>query len=171
MDARVIRRLQPTRSSSTFLLVELALREPGEHVLLGDFNLHHPKCNNPGRCTYHALVHERIAITKEKGLKIMYQRTWSREDLRSTKARSTLSSRLTQLKISISCARRAKTSAMLRSSVYLHRARFENREHPGKKKTCMEHSKRGRNQHGRRKATSGTGSPHVEHPGGSRRVS
>lgn len=27
------------------------LDQPGEHILLGDFNLHHPRWNNPGRRT------------------------------------------------------------------------------------------------------------------------
>ena len=40
-------------SPSTLPKICKALQKPEKHILVGDFNLHHPQWNNPGRFTYH----------------------------------------------------------------------------------------------------------------------
>ena len=39
---------------STIPKIAEVLERAGEHILLGDFNLHHPTWNNLGRSIYHA---------------------------------------------------------------------------------------------------------------------
>lgn len=67
-------------TSQSFLpAVEIALKEPGDHILLGDFNLHHPSWNNLGRHTYHALANRLIAIIEDKDLELILPKntvTW-----------------------------------------------------------------------------------------------
>lgn len=54
------------QNPSSLALVEVALERPGEHILLGDFNLHHPSWNNPGRFSYHREADELITMTLNK---------------------------------------------------------------------------------------------------------
>ena len=47
---------------STLPQIQDVLQKPGEYILLGDFNLHHPQWNNPGRFTYHAMADKLISL-------------------------------------------------------------------------------------------------------------
>ena len=55
-------------SPSTLPLLAQALRRDGEHVILGDFNLHHPMWNNQGRFSYHRMADQLIEITQDKDM-------------------------------------------------------------------------------------------------------
>lgn len=52
-----------TTGLSTLPVIAEALQKPGEHILLGDFNLHHPRWNNRGRFTYHIAADILLDIT------------------------------------------------------------------------------------------------------------
>jgi exonuclease III len=69
----------PPSTSSTDIppaipLLREAMACPGEHIIVGDFNLHHPYWNNKGRLTYHtaadylldALAKEQMELTLPK---------------------------------------------------------------------------------------------------------
>ena len=47
------------------------IQAPGEHILVGDFNLHHPNWNNPGRFTYHSEADELIEATTSAGMELL----------------------------------------------------------------------------------------------------
>ncbi len=47
------------------------VQEPGEYLLLGDFNLHHPSWNNPGRFSYYREANDLIAATVERGMALI----------------------------------------------------------------------------------------------------
>ena len=47
-----------------------ALESEGEHVVVGDFNLHHPQWNNPGRTTYHAAADTLLEMVGEKAMEL-----------------------------------------------------------------------------------------------------
>lgn len=63
---------EPTNSLSTFPKIQEALQEPSDHILLGDFNLHHLQWNNPGRFTYHRMADTLLNITKSRGLDLIF---------------------------------------------------------------------------------------------------
>ena len=51
-------------SPSTLPTLAGALNEEGEHIAVGDFNLHHPLWNNTGRFTYHAEADRILDLTE-----------------------------------------------------------------------------------------------------------
>ena len=53
-------------ASPVLISLEQALEEEGEHIALGDFNLHHPRWNNKGRYTYHKMADRLIEVTQAK---------------------------------------------------------------------------------------------------------
>ena len=55
-------------SPSTLPALAEALEEDGEHVAVGDFNLHHPLWNNTGRFTYHADSDRLLGLMEEHGM-------------------------------------------------------------------------------------------------------
>lgn len=57
-------------SPSTLPLVEEALSQEGEHILLGDFNLHHTQWNNKGRYTYHRMADRLVEIVADHGMEL-----------------------------------------------------------------------------------------------------
>jgi len=59
-----------TDSPSTLPVLEEALAMDGEHVVVGDFNLHHPNWNNPGRYTYHAMADRLLELMGTKEMEI-----------------------------------------------------------------------------------------------------
>ncbi len=59
-----------TDSASTLPLLQNVLMEEGEHVLMGDFNLHHPRWNNAGRYTYHAMADQLLEIIEEREMEL-----------------------------------------------------------------------------------------------------
>src|SRR5436190_4314811 len=58
------------QNSPIFKLPEL-LKKPGEHVLLGDFNLHHPIWGGPQCFTRHNMVDELLHIVNEADLQLL----------------------------------------------------------------------------------------------------
>ena len=58
-------------NSRSLTEVQKKLRKPGEHIILGDFNLHHPQWNNPGRHTYHQAADELLNITMAENMKLL----------------------------------------------------------------------------------------------------
>jgi len=59
-----------TDSPSTLPLLGETLKEQGEHILLGDFNLHHPSWNNAGRYTCHAMADQLLEMTEAKEMRL-----------------------------------------------------------------------------------------------------
>ena len=57
-------------SPSTLPALVEALDQEGEHLAIGDFNLHHPRWNNPGRFTYHAMADDLLEITEGRGMEL-----------------------------------------------------------------------------------------------------
>ena len=57
-------------SPSTIPLLGEALQEEGEHIAVGDFNLHHPQWNNPGRYSYHAMADTLLELTEAYEMEI-----------------------------------------------------------------------------------------------------
>lgn len=55
-------------SPTSIPILEKALDEEGEHIALGDFNLHHPRWNNKGRYTYHKMADKLIELMDSKGM-------------------------------------------------------------------------------------------------------
>ena len=51
-------------SPSTIPVISEVLQRPGEHILVGDFNLHHPQWNNKGRYSYHAAADMLLETTE-----------------------------------------------------------------------------------------------------------
>ena len=64
------RNYDSTTSPSTIPEIAPALERPGEHILLGDFNLHHPEWNNQGRYTYHAAADQLLEATLRKEMSL-----------------------------------------------------------------------------------------------------
>ena len=58
--------LEVATASQVLIFLEQALEEEGEHIALGDFNLHHPRWNNKGRYTYHKMADRLIEVTQAK---------------------------------------------------------------------------------------------------------
>ena len=56
---------------SSLPLAEQKIQEPGEHLLLGDFNLHHPNWNNPNRYSYHKEADALVEFTENRGLELI----------------------------------------------------------------------------------------------------
>ena len=56
---------------STVPLLEGVLTGPGEHILLGDFNLHHRMWNEKRRVTSHAEAEELLIVTAKTGLRLL----------------------------------------------------------------------------------------------------
>ena len=59
-----------TDSLSTISDLTEAMEEEGEHVVMGDFNLHHPMWNNPGRFTYHAMADRLLEAMAVKNMEL-----------------------------------------------------------------------------------------------------
>lgn len=59
-----------TESPSTFLEVEHALNVDAKHILLGDFNLHHPYWSGPSRPTQHAAVNQLLDIISKADIEL-----------------------------------------------------------------------------------------------------
>ena len=57
-------------SSLTLLRIKQALQKKEDHILLGDFNLHHLQWNNLGQFIYYLVADELISITQEKDLEL-----------------------------------------------------------------------------------------------------
>ena len=57
-------------SPSTLPALKDTLDQEGEHLTVGDFNLHYPRWNNPGRYTYYAMADELLEITEERGMEL-----------------------------------------------------------------------------------------------------
>ena len=63
------------------------LRKPGEHLLLGDFNLHHPIWGGVVVPTQHALADDLIEITQQANMQLILPQgtiTWRRNNSQST---------------------------------------------------------------------------------------
>lgn len=78
---------QSTDSPLTLSKICDIFQKPDEHILIRDFNLHHPQWNNPGQFTYHHAADELLAITQSKGLKLVLPKgkaTWAARGLKST---------------------------------------------------------------------------------------
>lgn len=58
-------------SPSTLSKLEQALGKARDHVLVGDFNLHHPQWNNLGPFTYHLAADALISITQQKDMSLV----------------------------------------------------------------------------------------------------
>ena len=57
-------------SPTTISKLEEAMDEDGEHIVVEDFNLHHPLWNNPGRNTYHAMVDKLLEVIGKRGMEL-----------------------------------------------------------------------------------------------------
>ena len=57
-------------SLSTLPQIQNALQKADKHILLGDFNLHHPQWNNSGRFTYHSMADRLISLTQKANLNL-----------------------------------------------------------------------------------------------------
>lgn len=57
-------------SPTTILKLDEAMDEDGEHIVVGDFNLHHPLWNNPGRTTYHAMADELLEVVGKRDMEL-----------------------------------------------------------------------------------------------------
>lgn len=76
-----------TDSASNMAHVRNAISAPGQHILLGDFNLHHPYWSGPTRVTQHAAADELIDLTCEFGLDLTLptgRTTWEARNSTST---------------------------------------------------------------------------------------
>ncbi len=63
--------LSSAENPSSLLQILGLVQEPGEHLLLRDFNLHHPSWNNPGRFSYYREADDLIAATVERGMALI----------------------------------------------------------------------------------------------------
>jgi len=57
-------------SPSSIPALEGVLGEDGEHIAVGDFNLHHPQWNNPGRYTYHSMADKLLEVVGHRGMEL-----------------------------------------------------------------------------------------------------
>ena len=60
-----------SENPSSLPLVQQEIQEPGEHLLLGDFNLHHPNWNNPNRYSYHKEADTLVELTEDRGMELI----------------------------------------------------------------------------------------------------
>ena len=78
--------LKTSEYPSTIPRIAEVLGRAGEHILLGDFNLHHPTWNNPGRSTYHAAADTLLDQTAQRGMDLILPEgtvTWKARGLES----------------------------------------------------------------------------------------
>ena len=76
-----------TNSLSTLPQIRSTLQKPGEHILLGDFNLYHPLQNNKGRFSYYTAADALLDITTANQLELALPEdipTWKARGLEST---------------------------------------------------------------------------------------
>lgn len=59
-----------TDEEQTYRKLSTALDMPREHILLGDFNLHHPRWNNPGRTTHHDESDRLLGMIENRGMEL-----------------------------------------------------------------------------------------------------
>lgn len=60
-----------TATNSPIYLLDNALQVPGEHIVLGDFNFHHPLWNHISDPTHHSMANDLLDITTTKGLGLL----------------------------------------------------------------------------------------------------
>ena len=71
----------------TLFKIHKAFQKSGEHILIGDFKLHHPQWNNPEWVIYYCVADKLLAITQSMGLKLTLSKeavTWTARGLEST---------------------------------------------------------------------------------------
>lgn len=76
-----------TNSPSTIPAAKIAIEAEGEHILLGDFNLHHPYWSGPSRPTSHAAANQLLELVEEKNLSLTLPKgtiTWEARNSYST---------------------------------------------------------------------------------------
>ena len=76
-----------TNSPSTIPEAQHSLESDGEHILLGDFNLHHPYWSGPSRPTQHAAADQLLNLVAEKELSLALPKgtvTWEARGSYST---------------------------------------------------------------------------------------
>lgn len=76
-----------TNSPSTLPTLQMQLKENGGHIVLGDFNLHHPYWSGPSRFTQHAVADTLIDMVTQAKLQLTLPRgttTWEARGTRST---------------------------------------------------------------------------------------
>ena len=76
-----------TRYDTPIPKLRKALSEEGEHILLGDFNLHHPRWSGIGDPTHHDMADTLVEIYQRRGLDLCLPpgtTTWNRDGYKST---------------------------------------------------------------------------------------
>ena len=63
--------LTTLENPSSLPLLEQMIQEPGEHIFLKDFNLHHFNWNNPNRYTYHKEADTLVELSENNGLELI----------------------------------------------------------------------------------------------------
>ena len=74
-------------SPSTLPKICNAFQKSEEHILIRDFNFHHPQWNNSGRFTYYCAANKLLAITQSMELELTFSKeavTWTARELEST---------------------------------------------------------------------------------------
>ena len=75
-----------TQGPSTIPQIQKALDREGEHILLGDFNLHHQNWNNLGRYSYYMMADQLLDVLKEQEMELALPEgsiTWRARGLES----------------------------------------------------------------------------------------